>query len=55
LYPEYRISTPEPSLYSASALASVGAASVSLVSAAGAALVSVAAGSASDEVQRVWK
>ena len=50
----YRISTPEPTLYSASALASVGAASVSLVS-AGAAVVSAAAGSASEEVQRVWK
>ena len=55
LYPECTVyQRQKPTLYSASALASVGAASVSLVS-AGAALVSAAAGSASEEVQRVWK
>lgn len=52
--PESQTSTPEPRIYSASGLASVGAAdSDSFVSAAGAALASAAVGSASDEVQRV--
>jgi hypothetical protein len=52
LYPKYQTSTPESIIYSASALVSVGATSASFAS-AGAALVSTAAGSASDEVQRV--
>ena len=51
LYPEDQTSTPEQNIYSASALLSVVAAASDSFSAAGAG--SAAAGSASEEVQRV--